>query len=75
MRLPMRSDEVNEHGSMTSEVNQTEGNNDQDLKIEFPNKHFADRQMAANLEKLSERSAAEAEPIAGFPFTLKLVGL
>ena len=46
-----------------------------DFKIEFPGKIFADRQMTANLEKLSERPAAETESIAGFPFTLELVGL
>ena len=75
MRLPMRSDEVHEHYPMTGEGNQTAGNNGQDPKTEFPDKIFADRQMTANLEKLSERPAAETEPIAGFPFTLELVGL
>lgn len=75
MRLTMRSDEPYELGSMTSGGNQTAGNNDRDLKIEFPNKHFTDRQMTANLEKLSERPAAETEPIAGLPFTLELVSL
>ncbi len=40
MRLPMQSDEVHGHHSMTSEGIQTAGNNDLDLKIEIPIQAF-----------------------------------
>jgi hypothetical protein len=39
-RLLMRSDEVHGYGSMMSEGNQTEGNNDRDLKTEIPEQAF-----------------------------------
>jgi hypothetical protein len=52
---------------MTSEGNQTAGNNDRDLRIEFPNKHIADQANDCEFREAQRKTYSGDGTDSGFP--------